>query len=189
MKEHIIETSIRLFGEKGFKETSIQDLMDELEVTKGTFYYYFKSKEQLLKDIHLQYIDRLIKHQEMIIGDESLSSTEKIHQMILSLITDIKEHGLRAKVFFREMRHLHGKNFSVVVKKRDQFRKNIENVIEDGMSNGEFRKDLPADIVAFGILGMANWSYFWFDPEGEVSDEQVSRIFHALLSTGLVPQS
>jgi AcrR family transcriptional regulator len=38
MKEKIIQQSIQLFGEKGFKETSIQDIVDSLSVTKGTFY-------------------------------------------------------------------------------------------------------------------------------------------------------
>lgn len=41
MKEKIIEVSIDLFGKHGFTETSIQDIVDGLGVTKGTFYYYF----------------------------------------------------------------------------------------------------------------------------------------------------
>ncbi len=51
MKEKIIEKAIELFEKKGFSTTSIQDIVDELGVTKGSFYYYFSSKEQLLMDI------------------------------------------------------------------------------------------------------------------------------------------
>ncbi|MES9741731.1 helix-turn-helix domain-containing protein, partial [Priestia megaterium] len=54
MKDLMMERSIQLFAQKGFKETSIQDIVNELNVTKGTFYYYFKSKQELLMDIHLQ---------------------------------------------------------------------------------------------------------------------------------------
>ncbi|MFD2682752.1 TetR/AcrR family transcriptional regulator [Bacillus seohaeanensis] len=185
MKDMIMETGIQLFGEKGFKETSIQDLMDELKVTKGTFYYYYKSKEELLKDIHLQYINRLVQHQESIINDESLNCEQKLYQIIYSLIHDIKKEGLTAKVFFREMRHLSDENLDVIVSKRDKFRLNIQSIVEEGIVADEFRSDLPADIVTFGILGIANWSYFWFQPDGEKTDEQVSKIFHEILVQGM----
>jgi AcrR family transcriptional regulator len=185
MKDMIMETGIQLFGEKGFKETSIQDLMDELKVTKGTFYYYYKSKEELLKDIHLQYINRLVQHQESIINDESLNCEQKLYQIIYSLIHDIKKEGLTAKVFFREMRHLSDENLDVIVSKRDKFRLNIQSIVEEGIVAGEFRSDLPADIVTFGVLGIANWSYFWFQPDGEKTDEQVSKIFHEILVQGM----
>ena len=46
MKQKIKNTSISLFEQKGFAETSIQDIVDSLGVTKGTFYYYFASKEE-----------------------------------------------------------------------------------------------------------------------------------------------
>src|SRR6478752_6619827 len=42
MKDLMMERSIQLFAQKGFKETSIQDIVNELNVTKGTFYYYLK---------------------------------------------------------------------------------------------------------------------------------------------------
>lgn len=61
MKAKITEHSIRLFEQKGFTETSIQDIVDSIGVTKGTFYYYFSSKEQLLMDIHMDYITKLLE--------------------------------------------------------------------------------------------------------------------------------
>ena len=64
MKEEITRHSVKLFQQKGFSETSIQDIVDSLGVTKGTFYYYFKSKEQLLMEIHSRYIDDLLHRQK-----------------------------------------------------------------------------------------------------------------------------
>lgn len=55
MKDKIVEQSVLLFEKEGFSHTSIQDIVDELGVTKGTFYYYFSSKEQLLMEIQDDY--------------------------------------------------------------------------------------------------------------------------------------
>ena len=93
MKNKIIETSIRLFERRGFAETSIQDIVESLGVTKGTFYYYFSSKEELLMDIHLSYIDGLIARQEDILRDVSAPAAAKIHAIISLLIQDIKSQG------------------------------------------------------------------------------------------------
>ena len=188
MKDLMMERSIQLFAQKGFKETSIQDIVNELNVTKGTFYYYFKSKQELLMDIHLQYIERLIENQETILADKTISYPEKLHSIIFKLVHDIEKEGLRAKVFFREMRHLSEEHLQQIIPKRDRFKENVQEIIEKGMEAGQFRSDLPSDIVTLGILGMTNWSYFWFQPDGEKTDREVASIFYKMLMKGIQSQ-
>ena len=185
MKAEIKQKSILLFEEKGFSETSIQDIVEALGVTKGTFYYYFTSKEQLLMDIHLGYIDDLLESQEKI-RQKQLSNREKLTQLIALLITDIANHGPSGKVFFREMRHLCEENAAEVKKKREQFRKNLEKIISDGIAQTEFRQGLQPDIIAFAILGVTNWSYQWFNPSGEISADRLADIYNDLIFNGII---
>lgn len=184
MKEKITDHSIKLFEKKGFSETSIQDIVDSLGVTKGTFYYYFSSKEELLMDIHLRYIDELLGRQEQILRNLS-SCKEKLFEIVYMLISSIKTKGSSAKIFFREMRHLSEDRVAQIVGKRDQFRMNVEQLIRDGIEVGEFRKDLNPIIVTFGILGAANWSYQWFNPAGKLSDCEVAEIFVEMILKGI----
>src|SRR5699024_6923704 len=130
----------------GFSQTSIQDIVDVLDVTKGTFYYYFSSKEQLLMDIHLQYIDNLMSRQQMIFDNTSLSNKARLEEIILMLIKDIKKKGSSGRVFFREIRHLNNMNISKVKEKRNKFRLRIEEVVQNGIKAGEFQTNLPADM-------------------------------------------
>lgn len=184
MKEKITEHSIKLFEKKGFSETSIQDIVDSLGVTKGSFYYYFSSKEELLMDIHLRYIDELLSRQEEIMAEKT-ACKQKLFDIVYMLISSIKSKGASAKIFFREMRHLSEERLAQIVAKRDQFRINVENVIREGIENGEFRKDLDPVIVTFGILGAANWSYQWFNPEGKATDREVAEIFVEMILKGI----
>ena len=185
MKADIKQKSILLFEEKGFSETSIQDIVEAIGVTKGTFYYYFTSKEQLLMDIHLGYIGDLLERQEKI-QQMQLSNREKVTQLIALLITDIANHGPSGKVFFREMRHLCEDNALEVKGKREKFRKNLEEIISDGMVQNEFRQGLEPDIIAFAILGVTNWSYQWFNPAGGISADRLADIYSDLILNGIV---
>ena len=185
MKERITEQSIRLFEKKGFSETSIQDIVDSLGVTKGTFYYYFSSKEELLMDIHLGYIDELLVLQERIFKDASKSCKEKLFEIVFVLLSDIKNRGPAAKIFFRELKNLNEERSVLINSKRDQFRLNIEELIRRGMEKDEFRPDLNASIITFGILGITNWSYQWFNPEGVCTDREVAEIFVEMIFKGI----
>ncbi len=185
LKQRIKEQSILLFEKKGFTETSIQDIVDALGVTKGTFYYYFSSKEQLLMDIHLHYIDDLLQHQLEILVDNKKSCKEKLKDVVLLLITDIKEQGPSARVFLRELRNLTNEHLQKILTKRDKFRLNIEQLLADGVAKEEFRKDLEIDIITFGILGVTNWTYQWFDPAGTKSDHDVAEIYIDMILRGI----
>lgn len=184
MKEKITVQSIRLFERKGFSHTSIQDIVSGMGVTKGTFYYYFSSKEELLMEIHNDYITHLLHRQEQI-SNQYNTVKEKLVEMIRLLITDITNNGDKARVYFREFRHLAAGNRKNIKQKRAQFRLNMEAVVQEGIDQGDFRTDLRADMVTFGILGMTNWSYNWFEPEGEVSLNELTNIYASTILGGL----
>ncbi|MFC4768994.1 TetR/AcrR family transcriptional regulator [Effusibacillus consociatus] len=185
MKEKIVEQSIELFETKGFSETSIQDVVDSLGVTKGTFYYYFDSKEQLLMDIQTMYIDELLKKQQQILVHRSKDCKTKVFENVQLILKQIKTHGGIAKIFFREMRNLHPDHVMVIKQKREQFRLNLQKVIETGIQNKEFRQDLRADLVTFAILGMCNWSYHWFNPNGPASDDELTKTYIEIFLNGM----
>jgi TetR/AcrR family transcriptional regulator, cholesterol catabolism regulator len=185
MKEKITKQSVLLFEQKGFSETSVQDIVEALGVTKGTFYYYFTSKEQLLMDIHLKYIDDLLNRQQQIEASEA-NNLQKLKKMVHLLIGDIQEHGPSGRVFFREMRHLADKNAEEIKRKREQFRLNIKRLVARGVAEGEFRQNLSPDVIAFGILGVTNWSYQWFSPSGEISAERLAEIYCEFILKGIV---
>lgn len=184
MKDKIKEQSIIFFEKKGFSETSIQDIVEALNVTKGTFYYYYSSKEQLLMDIHKEYIDDLLQRQQRIV-DSVESQKDKLKGIIHLLISDIERNGDSGKVFFREMRHLTDDNATEIKKRREQFRLTIEEVIRQGAENGEFRKHLNPAMTALAVLGMTNWTYQWFSTAGELTADELAEHYSSIVLDGI----
>lgn len=185
MKQRIMEAGIQLIDENGFKSTSINDIVEAIGVTKGTFYYYFASKEELLKDIHLLYIEDLIHRQEEILANPRTTCTKKLYEIIYLLISNIRMKRQSARIFIREIRHLSKENFDSIRNKRNEFRINVQRLLEDGIHKGEFNPGCRADIVTLGILGMTNWSFYWFNPEGAVSEEKLSEIYVEMILSGI----
>ncbi|WP_146815419.1 TetR/AcrR family transcriptional regulator [Halobacillus faecis] len=185
MKERMMDSIIELFGKKGFQATSIQDIVDANGVTKGTFYYYFKNKEDVLVHIHQSFIDHLLEGQENIMTSEGLSNQEKLYRIVELLIGNIRTNGHSALVFFQEMRHLSEEKTAIIMPKRQQFQLNIQKVLEKGMADGEFKKTLRADMLSYAVLGMANWSYFWYEPEGEVDEKSLTDLYMQLIFNGV----
>lgn len=185
MKEAIVRAAMQLFDARGFRETSIQDICDAVGVTKGAFYYYFTSKEELLMEIHQQYIDDLLQSQEEILHKDN-SASDKILLIMELLMNSIQNNRSAAKIFFAELRQLGGERLNSIIAKRRQFRKNVEHVVRLGMDDREFRTDLDTGAVTMAILGIVNWSYQWFQPDGRLPSNELARQFHRIIMLGIV---
>ena len=79
-RNEILDVAGRLFIKKGYDSVTMSDIAAEIKVAKGTIYYYFKSKEELLDATILRYVVRLTKYAELIANDDKLSAIEKIVQ-------------------------------------------------------------------------------------------------------------
>lgn len=87
----VIETAIKLFAAKGFASTSIQEIAEEAGISKGAFYLYFKSKDDLLYST-LQYYFDIIEKRLSLYEDNKLSPRDKFVHQLKELIETFSEH-------------------------------------------------------------------------------------------------
>ncbi|MFK9093559.1 TetR/AcrR family transcriptional regulator [Bacillus salipaludis] len=90
-KQHVIKMAHQLFIEKGFQATSIQDILDYSGISKGTFYNYFSSKNELLIGIYKSIYKKLENNRnELLIGQDPANIEIFIKQLELQMITNRK---------------------------------------------------------------------------------------------------
>ena len=82
-RQEIIEAAQRLFEKEGYSKTSIEAIIQEAGIAKGTFYYYFKSKQEILRAIVESITWEVKDYFESIVQDKGLSSVEKLREMIV----------------------------------------------------------------------------------------------------------
>ncbi|MDI3409939.1 TetR/AcrR family transcriptional regulator [Bacillus sonorensis] len=88
-EEKIIQVDLRLFAKNGFASTTIQEIANECDISKGAFYLHFKSKDALLLAIIKYYIDRTTENMKAI--QQKISSRRRFSKN--RLLINLKKAG------------------------------------------------------------------------------------------------
>jgi AcrR family transcriptional regulator len=159
-KQELIDTAERLFLEKGYEQTTVADIVREIEVAQGTFYYYFSSKEEILEAIIEKDITALEEDVRQIMSREDTNAAIKLNAVVNSII------GISTSR--REiMDYLHEESNAVMHEKME--RHTIERlvplmarVVAEGTHAGIFDVQYPTEFVEFLLASLV---YFFHHPE------------------------
>jgi AcrR family transcriptional regulator len=80
-RNELMDVAERLFAEKGYDHTSPSDIIREAGVAQGTFYYYFKSKDDLVRAVIVRYIERYKQYASEVAADPGLDAPEKVRRI------------------------------------------------------------------------------------------------------------
>jgi AcrR family transcriptional regulator len=179
----ILAAATKVFSERGYHGASMKDVADAAGVQKASLYHHVTRKEDLLFAIHEQMIDELIALTIPAVSS-SRPPSEKVKEIIVIAMEFIARHRDGVTVFLKERDTLTGARWDAIVAKRDLYEKMVESVIAEGARTGAFIH-ARSDIAARGILGMVNWCYTWFHPDGELSAREVGEILAGIVIDGL----
>ena len=106
-KNSLIKSAIQIFRQKGFQMARVSDIVSDAGVAQGTFYNYFKSKEEIFRDICNVFIDQvqekfIERTEHMFDGDTSDEVVKNVHQVVRDLFLIYHENLDVAELLFRE---------------------------------------------------------------------------------------
>lgn len=187
-KAQLVAAAIKLFGHNGFHATSVGDIVDAAGTSKGAFYHHFYSKDEVLRQIHDQFIDSLGGRVREVVARE-LSAEDTIRLIMEEFARCSEEFREEITIFFRERQYLTGKVFAEIRRKRSEIERLTIDTLERGIANGEFHPLQSTRIVAFGIIGMGAWMYQWYRSGGALDYKTVARIYSDVVVDGLRSRS
>ncbi|MBN1187529.1 MAG: TetR/AcrR family transcriptional regulator [Bacteroidales bacterium] len=159
-KQRILDDAIALFKDKGIQKTTIDEIVKRSCLAKGTFFYHFSQKDQIVYEI----IDRAFKEYfnitEQIAGNKGLTAIEKIKNVMLSLFTNLSASEELDEIF----QHGVPMQFELYI---NELRLNklipiISGIIEQGNIEGSFSVrniDIFSSILNRGIVGYIHYNY------------------------------
>ena len=145
-REEIVNEAVRLFAEKGFRNTSVNDILAAVNIAKGTFYYYFKSKEELLDEAIEMYTRDLTAKLNGIGRESDLNAVEKFIKVIVeaSCSDSLYKQRIVAAIHQEGNELLHLKSLVVSVLCLVPV---LTDIVEEGNEQGLCRVQFPKTTV------------------------------------------
>ena len=152
-KNEFIDAAEKLFKENGIVETTISAIVKEMDVAKGLFYYYFKSKDEVMEELADRYADAIIDAVNKLI-DKDISTFDKINRIFQIFIDSAeKKSGIFMGILNVKNGITHERIFFNVGKKMVPL---VTELILSGNDNGECNCSDPKFITEFLVSGLFN---------------------------------
>ena len=162
-----------LFATRGFAATSLQDIAKEIGLSRTSIYYYFASKEALLEEL----VRGVTQRTTVIFADlgsaTGASHAAKLAEAARRLVLWVTDPHTHFKLLDRTESELPAELAAVHRDTRRRVLRNMVELIQGGIADGAF-KPVNAQVAAFAILGMCNWTAWWLQPSGTLDRKEVA---------------
>jgi AcrR family transcriptional regulator len=144
-RNEILDEAARLFGAKGYDKSTVNDILNAVGIAKGTFYYYFKSKEEVLDAIIDRITEVVVARAEEAASDKKLSPETKLLHIILSMRVESEVgNDLKEELHKPENALMHQKSLSLIVTRVTPI---LARVVAEGINKGAFKSDFPTQYM------------------------------------------
>ncbi|MDQ7783908.1 MAG: TetR/AcrR family transcriptional regulator [Desulfomonilaceae bacterium] len=174
--------AVRLFGEMGYLETTLKDISDAAQLSKGGIYHYFSNKHEILYFVLDNYMDRLLEG--LLEELERIPENDaKIEFVIFRHLRFFAKKPAEAKALLIDSRNLPSEYFKIIAEKEKAYAHIFSTVLWDYLGGS-----MPIDrikAISYTMFGMCNAIMYWYDPDGLVTIEELSRICYDIFTKGV----
>jgi len=186
--EEIYAIAARLFATKGYHATRIQDIAAELGMLKGSLYYYFASKEDLLVQLVQSRLGEAHQVIRQIVAGEG-NAAAKLQRAISEHLRLYQQSAhIYALFYYENLAQIHPATAQTVHQLTYEYERLWYELVQSGIQEGSFRANLDVAITVKAIMGMCNSTLQWYDPEGRLSVAAIGQHFTDLLLQGMTGQ-
>jgi AcrR family transcriptional regulator len=183
-RQEILRNAARLFQQQGYDGTSMNDIAAALQLSKGGLYHHFQSKDEILFDLMNQAMDiteeRVIKVARGI-GDpeERLRAVIRLHIGVV-----LSQSDWEITVMLHENHPLAPPFRKRINGRKKDYIHFMENLIAEVQRKRQSQSGVNPQAAAFALLGMINWIYQWYKPNGALQEEQLADQYTEILFSG-----
>ncbi len=184
VRDQILRTAADLFRERGYRASTLDDIARRLGMSKASLYAYFRAKDAMLAAISRETIEGFTRELGLVLRSD-LPPDEKLRRVVRQHVRFVIANRSFLTVFFSEEPNLPPRFARSLAAQKDRYDKGVEALVTEGIRGGVFR-DISPRLVVFGMLGMLNWLYKWYNPAGRWGADEISTAFLSVLEGGLL---
>jgi AcrR family transcriptional regulator len=157
-KRQIMDTATKLFNDQGYEKTSVNAIINEANIAKGTFYYYFKSKDELLLAIIDNYYTDFVHEIVLISDDPLLNPFVKINSILSKLINPSSQSSPFSNYIDDDRSNKIHSNLEE--RFRFHFHPVLTKVLQEGVEQGVFTLNYPEDLSEILLIGIQGYIHY-----------------------------
>ncbi|OYW57564.1 MAG: TetR family transcriptional regulator [Rhizobiales bacterium 35-68-8] len=183
-RAEILREAARLFAQKGYAESSLNELAAAMKYSKGAIYNYFASKQEIYDAIIIATLKALYDSAASAVNPDD-PAPERLRQFMMAhaRCLEANYHAfVTMLVGYSGMANAALKDDAL--KLRDAHEGLLRQIISEGIADGTFR---PVDVAMTGraVLSLLSWMARWFRPDGPKSGEEIAADYYDLIVKGL----
>jgi AcrR family transcriptional regulator len=170
----VIEAAIAIFHERGYSDTSVEEIANALGILKGSLYYYIDSKEDLLfaivRDVH-EDVERLLAE---ALEDDGSTPLERLRRYIRSQTEYNARNIAKISVYYDDMSRLSSTRMVEIRDARREAERAIRALVVEAQEAGEIPASIDPRLAGQSIFATVNWVYRWYDPNGRIGPDELA---------------
>lgn len=184
-RNEILDAAEVLFMTKGYTKATVMDILQACNIAKGTFYYYFQSKEEVMNAIVMRFILKGEEAARRVVSDPKLDAHDKIFHIIMAQNEpDDKKLGLIEQLHHVQNVEMHQKSLVETVLRLSPI---LAEVVEQGIQEGVFHTPNPQESIEFLLVssqflldqGIFQWKKEELQKKVEAFSQIVERVLGA----------
>lgn len=181
-RQEILTVAEKLFWQKGFHASSMDDVADAIGLTKPAIYHYFRSKDDILLELRQSIMDAMMELSEGVLEADGSPAT-KLRDILVAHTEMVLRRRKANKIYHEEQGTIADEQTRAMRRRENDYEDVLRRLYAEGAATGELR-DVDAGIAIATILGAINWSYRWFRPQGSLKAPEMAEVIVGLLLDG-----
>ena len=180
----ILRTAARLFQQQGYDATSMNDVAAALKLSKGGLYHHFQGKDEILFHLMNHALD-ITEERVVNVVRGIADPEERLRALIrnhLEVVLSIRDREIT--VMLHENHPLPPPLRRRINSRKKDYVHFVENLIAEVRRARQSKGEVSPRAAAFALLGTINWTYQWYKPEGELSEQQLARQYTEIFFAG-----
>lgn len=171
-KEKIYQTAISLFIEKGYENTTVQEITEKADVAKGTFFSHFPTKNSILTYLGEQRLDMMKNDLEIELMSISSAKEQILKIFEFLALANEKDKEITKLISLEILKNLYSPDLKNEIENLLELNSFFERILKKGQQAGEFKKDFYPNQVADILIGV----YFFILLKWIAEDEIISLV-------------
>ena len=183
-RAELVAAAVAVFGERGYRATSMRELALAVGLSKSALYHYVRSKEELLVALYEDVLAQRLAEQ-VAVQEAGLPPDEALRTILVDRFVHACHNQELLRVFFEEEAELPPELMTTVRLRRRQNEDVVVALIADGVDAGVFELAISPRLAARAMSGAVNFVHKWYDPAGPRAAEDLAADFADFLLAGL----